>query len=120
MAFEIDSIDNISKLLAFIRVGAKADFKVQAALVGEAILRCHAFAKQQGIRIEISSASFGKMLEAATVGAVLGATVGMMVGGPIATIKGAAFGACVGAALANVRLVISFDEKTKDAIFSLT
>lgn len=118
MTFDINSINDISKLLAFIRVAAKAKFKVPKELVDEAIQRCHAFARKHGIRIEFTGASVEQMLKYAQVGAIVGAAAGLVLGG-VGVLQGAALGAAAGAALAHVRITVTFGDNADGAVFSI-
>lgn len=108
MNFNIKDINDISTFLAFVRVAAKAKFKVSHELVTELLERCHAFARKHGIQIHLRGVPLQRVVEYCSAGAVIGATAGFLLGSVPGAVQGAVIGAAIGAAIAHATITISF------------
>jgi len=110
MSLNIESIHDISTFLAFVRVAAKAKFKVSRELVAELIKRCHAFARKHGIQIHFRGVPAQRIVEYVSAGAAIGAVAGLVLGSIPGAMQGAVVGAAIGAAVAHVSITVSFHE----------
>jgi hypothetical protein len=98
VAISISNIKAFSKMIAFLRARADAEFTIPPELMRDALEYIKTFARENGIRIIVSAPD----QERAAMFIVGGALTGMAIGGSIAGIPGAGVGAVVGAAAGYV------------------
>jgi hypothetical protein len=119
MSFSINSANEISKLLAFIRVAARGEFRMQKELMGEALLRLQKIAREQDIHIEVVSPSGERIVEFTTYGVMIGSAIGYWLANVPGAIIGAAVGGMIGRTAAHLTIVMNIDDDPSAVIMSI-
>lgn len=104
MDIKIESGNDISKLLAFIRAAAGGKFAIDPTLMSEVIEALRQFAKANNLRVEIVSPSDERMAIFTGGGVMAGAGLGFMLAKFPGAIVGAMVGGAMGYSLAHVRV----------------
>lgn len=108
MTIDIKKIADIDKLLAFLRVGAKAKFNVSDTLVQELIDRVGVWVADKNIHVEFMSPNDARIAAFVGAGTACGiATALMLALQPSALIAAAVAGAAAGYAAAHVTIHVA-------------
>jgi hypothetical protein len=108
MTIDIKKIADIDKLLAFLRVGAKAKFNVSDTLVQELIDRVGVWVADKNIHVEFMSPNDARIAAFVGAGTACGiATALMLALRPSALIAAAVAGAAAGYAAAHVTIHVA-------------
>lgn len=107
MSIAINSVEDISKLLAFVRGVAKGKFRISMFLLKKTIKELEKYAKDKKITLELVDASGELIIKFTRYGAYLGAAAGFLMGSISGALIGAAVGASLGYLAAQVRITIS-------------
>lgn len=100
----IDSQEAITKLIAFIKVQAKARFNIDPELMEEIMSTLWRMAKESGITIEIIDPENKRIAYLGAGGVIVGAAIGYAVGSIPGAVVGAVAGGLAGCAMAHVTL----------------
>jgi hypothetical protein len=106
MSIQINAADEISKLLAFIRAQAKANFEVSPELIEACFEAMRRFAKDHGLTIDVVTPSDERVVAFGGGGMLVGAAAGYVLGAIPGAIVGAVAGGLAGFALAHVTICI--------------
>ena len=104
MSFQINTIDEIGKLLPFVRARAKGNFEIGPELIDVAIESLRRFAKENNIIIEIVAPDDERLLMFCGGGILAGAALGYVGASIPGLILGAVAGGLAGFSLAHVRV----------------
>ena len=100
----IQNLDDIQKLRAFIRVQAKARFNIDTDLLEEALKMLWQTAKEYGMTIEIIAPDNQRLAWFTKGGAIIGAVIGFAAGSIPGAVIGAATGGLAGYASAHLTI----------------
>jgi len=104
----IDRIADIDKLLAFLRVGAKAKFEVAEGLLQELIEQVREWVKDKNIHVQFRMPDGAKLAAFTGAGAACGLAAGLLLGLAAGALAAAGMaGAVTGYAAAHVTIVIT-------------
>jgi hypothetical protein len=106
MSFQINTADEISKLLSFLRVRSTANYEIRPELVEACFKALREFAKENNIRISIVTPSDERVVLFSSGGMLAGAAIGYLLGAVPGAIVGAVSGGLAGFALAHVTICI--------------
>jgi hypothetical protein len=106
MTIQINNTDDISKLMAFIRVCSKGKFSVPQELVEEILKQLYRYAQEKNISVDVVTPSGEKIATFTVFGAVAGAAVGYLMAAAPGALAGAVIGAGIGLCVAHLRIQI--------------
>ena len=108
MTIHIDRIADIDKLLAFLRVGAKAKFEVAEGLLQELVEQVRKWAQDKNIQVQFTKPDGAKLAAFTGAGVACGLAAGMLLGLAAAALTAAGLvGAAAGYAAAHVTIVVT-------------
>lgn len=119
MAINILDESSISKLLAFLRVNAPAEFTVNAELLQTLLQKVNKFASEQGIKISVIAPSGGRKIVCSATGAIAGAAFGFGLAGLLGAGVGLVIGAAASYATAHLTLTIGHRPTTADGLVTV-
>lgn len=108
MSIHIDTIADIDKLIAFLRVGAKGKFNVPPELIDAIIDRVVKWAKSKNIRVAFQAPGAAKCATFTAGGAALGLIAGIALSATVVPLVAAGLaGAATGFAASHLVIEIS-------------
>ena len=100
----INTEEAIAKLIAFIKVRAKARFNIEPELIDEVLSTLWKLAKESGITIQIIDPNNNRIAVLGASGAIIGASIGYAIGSIPGAIVGAVTGGVTGCVMSHVTL----------------
>lgn len=107
MTINLKTIQDISKLLAFIRGRTGGEFRIDPALLQEALRQLDAFAKAHGIRYRLTTPSEERAVIYTAAGIVAGAAAGYALASVPGAVLGGVAGGFAGYFCAHVKLYVA-------------
>lgn len=108
MKIQIRNIEDVSKVIAFARAGAKAEFVFAEVLAARILAELKRLARDANIAIQVVSPDEERVARFALGGLAIGGLTGLSLAGPYGLALGAILGAAGGYAAAHVVVRIDF------------
>jgi hypothetical protein len=106
MSVQISTSEAIQKLLAFVRVGSKADFEVHTDLIQHLFKALSEFAEETGMYIDVVTPDLERVVAFGSGGILVGAAAGYLLGAIPGALLGMVAGGLAGVALSRVTVCI--------------
>jgi hypothetical protein len=107
MAFKIDDVADIAKLIGALKLMVSGEFKISKDVLKDVVVRLHRFAKENGVTIKIIDPSGERVLEITAAGIAMGSIIGLYFAGIPGALVGAAIGGIAGFSIAHITLTMS-------------
>jgi hypothetical protein len=107
MAFKIDDVADIAKLIGALKLMVSGEFKISKDVLKDVVVRLHRFAKENGVAIKIIDPSGERVIEITAAGIAMGSIIGLYSAGIPGALVGAVIGGIAGFAIAHITLTMS-------------
>lgn len=114
----VNTVQDVHKIAAFLRVNAKVAFEIAEELIPELRKMIEEFTRTHRVRVEIVDPSENRIFFYSGSGLLIGGGVGMALFGVPGLVVGTGVGALLGHELAHIR--IRFEQKDLDGKVSFT